>query len=63
MTHPEIVDAEIFGSRPYRDGADRMGRCLQCEAPVHRDTDAVESADGLFCDMSCCCEYYEIRHI
>lgn len=61
MTHPEILMTEIYGSRSPHT-ANRIGECLYCELPVFDDSgDAVVSCDGLFCDMDCCCEYYEIR--
>ncbi len=61
MTHPEILIAETYGSLPPRT-AERIGECLYCDAVVFDNSgDAVVSTDGLFCDMDCCCEYYEIR--
>ena len=63
MTHPDIIDADIFGSRKGSD-AQKRGACLYCEAGVYDDSgEAVLSGDGLFCDMDCCCEYYEIRRL
>ena len=61
MTNPDILATEKFGSvRPERT-AERIGECLYCEADIYDDNgDAVGSTDGMFCDMDCCCEYYEI---
>ncbi len=60
LTHPDILDAEIHGcdNRESR----KIGECTYCEADLFDDEDIIESCDGMFCDMECCCEYYEIRH-
>lgn len=61
MTHPEILMTEMYGSRSERD-ASKIGSCAYCEAWIFDASgDTVISQDGLFCDMNCCCEYYEIR--
>ncbi len=63
MTHPDIIDAERFGGVRERR-AHKIGECLYCEADVYDDNgDATMSTDGLFCNMECCCEYYEIRRL
>ncbi|MBQ3573674.1 MAG: hypothetical protein IJA16_03655 [Clostridia bacterium] len=63
MTHPDIINTEAFGSRNGPD-AQKLGECVYCENDVYDDSgDAVVSNDGLFCDMDCCCEYYEIRRL
>lgn len=63
MTHPDIIDAEMFGSLKGRE-PQKLGECLYCEADVYDDSgEVVLSSDGLFCDMDCCCEYYEIRRL
>lgn len=60
MTHPDIITAEIFGGTPAA-GKSKIGECLYCEAVLCEDDgEVIESTDGLFCDMECCCEYYEI---
>lgn len=63
MTHPDITETEIYGG--YKgSSAEKIGECQYCEADVYDDNgDAVVSNDGLFCDMDCCCEYYEIRRV
>lgn len=63
MTHPDIIAAEIFGGYPPRDDAEKIGVCTFCEENIFDGFDAVESVDGMFCNMDCCCEYYEIRKI
>lgn len=64
MTHPDISAVERFGSVYLTEPAVVTGKCAYCEAAVYDDnTDAVESTDGMFCDMDCCCEYYDIRKI
>lgn len=60
MTHPDILEAEAFGC--YTPGGrEKIGECTYCEAALYDDEEVTESCDGLFCDMDCCCEYYEIR--
>ena len=63
MTHPEITAAERFGSLPPREDAEKIGICLYCEENIFSDDEAVESVDGTFCSMDCCCEYYEIQKL
>lgn len=61
MTHPDIIFTEIYGSHPS-ERVEKVGECLYCESVIYDDSDdVVESTDGMFCDMDCCCEYYEIR--
>ena len=61
MTHPDIIDAELYGSH-YETDANKIGECLYCEDDVYDDNgDVVSSADGLFCDIDCCHEYYGIE--
>lgn len=61
MTHPDILTTERLGSLYHEDSAEKIGECLYCEATVYDSADAVESVDGLFCDMECCHEYYGIQ--
>ncbi len=61
MTHPEITHTEMFGSLNYSPR--QVGECLYCEAVLYDEGEIVESRDGLFCDMDCCLEYYEIRKL
>ena len=63
MTHPDIIKAEIFGKCSPYDIEEYLGDCTYCGQPVYDDGEAVQSTDGLFCDMDCCCEYYEITGI
>lgn len=64
MTHPDITATETFGSVRQMKAAEKIGECLYCDANVYDDSDdTVESGDGIFCDMDCCCEYYEIRKL
>lgn len=64
MTHPDIIATETFGSVRQMKAAEKIGECLYCESAVFDDSgEAVESTDGMFCDMDCCCEYYEIHKI
>lgn len=63
VTHPDILTIEKFGSLYNEASSEMIGRCLYCEGAVYEGTDAVESRDGMFCDMSCLCEYYEIHEI
>lgn len=63
MTHPDIIDVEMFGSLKGSE-SQKLGECQYCESDVYDDNgEAVLSGDGLFCDMDCCCEYYEIRRL
>lgn len=61
MTHPDILATESLGSVRQMKAAEKIGECLYCESAVLDDGEAIESTDGIFCDMNCCCEYYEIR--
>ena len=59
MTHPDIVTIEKFGRL---DGfAENPEICVNCERLVCED--GVSSKDGIFCNMECLCEYYEIKFI
>lgn len=60
LTHPDIIGAETFGVDDIGKNR-KVGSCLNCEAAVYETSDTTESCDGLFCDMDCCREYYEIR--
>ncbi len=62
MTHPDILTIEKFGSLYNECPAEKIGSCLYCGETVYDGTEAVESKDGLFCDMGCLCEYYEIQN-
>lgn len=63
MTHPHIQATEIFGGIKEVI-AQKIGECQYCEADIYNDNgDAIESTDGMFCNMDCCCEYYEIRGV
>lgn len=62
MTHPDIIKAEIFGSYFPLTAEECVGECLYCEKPIYNDGLAVKSTDGIFCNMDCCCEYYEIEN-
>ena len=47
---------------PYSaDEKIKIGECLYCESNIYESSDTVESTDGMFCDIDCCHEYYEIR--
>ncbi len=62
MTHPDIIATERLGGIRHTKAAAKIGVCLYCENAVYDDSSEVmESVDGMFCDMDCCCEYYEIR--
>lgn len=61
MTHPEIYQTEMFGS--LNCAPKKIGECLYCEAVVYDEGETVESQDGLFCDMDCLSEYYQIRKL
>lgn len=63
MTHPDITNAETFGCYPFGYTEERAGECLYCGQTVYNDGEAVRSTDGIFCDMDCCCEYYEITNL
>lgn len=64
MTHPDIIATERFGTPYPIDEPEKIGECEYCEKNIFDDnSDAVESTDGLFCDMDCCCEYYEIQKL
>lgn len=61
MTHPSIITIETYGvPQPEAENV-KIGECLYCESNVYDTSDVVESTDGMFCDMDCCYEYYEIR--
>lgn len=60
LTHPDILNTEIYGCDA--DNNIKIGECAYCEADLFDDYDIIESCDGMFCDMDCCFEYYEIRH-
>ncbi len=60
MTHPDITRVEMLGEIQNEKKC-KIGECLYCETALYDDSSEVmESTDGLFCDMDCCCEYYEI---
>ncbi len=63
MTHPDILAIERHGFLPLGKSGVKIGRCIYCEENIYDDSEPIESRDGLFCDMDCCCEYYEIRKI
>lgn len=60
LTHPYITDAEIYDCDDRENR--KIGECTYCESDLFDDDDVIESCDGMFCDMDCCCEYYEIHH-
>ncbi len=61
MTHPEIITMEKTGIPYSADEKIKIGECLYCESNIYESSDTVESTDGMFCDIDCCHEYYEIR--
>lgn len=62
MTHPDIRFAERYGYPPERLPRTRqIGVCLYCGSEIYGGPEGyVKSFDGLFCDMDCCHNYYEI---
>ncbi len=64
MTHPDILITERFGYVDYPKNAVKIGECHYCGANLYDDNiESVESIDGRFCDIDCCHEFYEIRHV
>lgn len=61
MTHPDILTVEKFGNLYRERAAEKIGCCLYCDEAVYDSGEAVESKDGLFCNMDCLSEFYEIR--
>ena len=61
MTHPDILTIEKFGGLNPKRFAERTGYCINCGRQVCED--AVLSKDGVFCNMECLHEYYEIEFI
>lgn len=60
MTHPDIKFIERYGYPPERLRYSRpVGVCLCCGSDIYGGS-YVKSFDGLFCDMECCHNYYEI---
>ena len=59
LTHPDILNAEVRGDDDLEKI--KIGECEYCESDLYDDEEIIESCDGMFCDMDCCCEYYEIR--
>ena len=59
LTHPDILNAEVCGDDDLEKI--KIGECEYCESDLYDDEEIIESCDGMFCDMDCCCEYYEIR--
>ena len=61
MTHPDIITMERQGSLYPLPDPEYIGVCERCGAALYDNgLEWVESRDGKFCDMECCCEYYEI---
>ena len=62
MTHPDILRMEKFGELYPAEENVAMGKCLYCGEMIYSsDLEYTESIDGVFCDMDCCHNYYEIR--
>lgn len=63
MTHPTIRCCEDTGYPPYEQYRFQpVGKCLYC-GNVITDEAHIKSFDGIFCDMDCCRNYYEIKEI
>lgn len=61
MTHPDILKMERFGNLNPNAMPRKTGTCLYCGEALYDDMpELTQSMDGLFCDLSCCHEYYEI---
>ena len=64
MTHPDILKMERFGGLNPNTVPRIIGECQYCGTELYDDMpELVKSADGLFCEMDCCHEYYGIRSL
>ncbi|MEE1013450.1 MAG: hypothetical protein U0L92_03950 [Clostridia bacterium] len=64
MTHPDILKMERFGTLNPDVTPRKIGECHYCGESLYDDMpELTESKDGLFCDMACCHEYYEISRV
>ena len=62
MTHPDIVRMERHGCLRPKEEPEPIGVCRYCGTELFRDgAPLVESPEGRFCDMECCCAYYGIE--
>ncbi len=59
MTHPEIKEAELFGYPLHDMPSEPIGKCEFCGDDIY--SKHAKSSDGLFCDLTCCHNYYEIE--
>lgn len=60
--HPDIRAAELTGYPAGYRFPKPVGQCLYCGDDII-EGDCVKSFDGMFCDMECCHNYYEIKEI
>ena len=62
MTHPDILRTENYGSF---DDPPEDETCAYCGEHICLDEtdEALQSADGRFCDRRCCDEYYGISGV
>lgn len=62
MTHPDIIKMERFGTLDPRSIPKLAGFCAECGTELWDNSpELVKSVDGLFCDIECCHEYYQIK--
>ena len=59
--HPDIRAAERTGYPCGYKSIELVGHCMFCCEDIPEGRRYVESFDGIFCDMECCHEYYEIE--
>ena len=57
--HPDIRAAELTGYPAGFRFSKPVGQCLYCGEYI--EGDYVKSFDGMFCNMECCHNYYEIK--
>lgn len=64
MTHPDILKMERLGALHPEPTPEYLGNCAYCGAALYSGSpDLLRSADGRFCDMDCCRNYYEIEEL
>ncbi|MEG1441566.1 MAG: hypothetical protein RSB38_08740 [Oscillospiraceae bacterium] len=61
MTHPDIKRVEATGYLYSETSAKLISGCQYCGTEIYDDGyEYIKSADGIFCTLDCCHEYYGI---
>ncbi len=65
MTHPDIDFVERHGytreQMNFLTGP--VGVCKECGCVIPEGDAYIKSTDGVFCNIDCCRDYYEIEEI